>query len=79
MADRCPTCGQLSAAASCYQTEVAYTVRTLKTRGRIYEGCRAAFESGEYHDENLARMIAEGVIVPDPNPAGGYVLPKRKI
>ena len=57
-----------------YEDEVAYTVRVISERGCIWEGCRPAFEAGEYRCKNLARMLREGVIVPDDNPLGGYVL-----
>ena len=73
----CSKCGQMINPSSRYETEVHWVVQTLKTRGRIYEGCRPAFEAGEYKDENLKRMIDEGVIVPARDPNGGYVLPAQ--
>lgn len=72
-----PAAPQPKTPESRYYAEVAYVRQTLRTRGRIYEGCRPALEAGEYRDENLERMIAEGVIVPAADPKGGYVLPKR--
>lgn len=61
-----------------YQREVAYVIKTIKEHGRIWEYARLKFESGEYKDYGLARMLTEGVIVPSPHPHGGYVLPQDK-
>lgn len=58
-----------------YEAEVKYVREVIPKRGRIWEGCRPAFESGEYYEENLDRMLREGVIVPDSDPKGGYILP----
>lgn len=60
-----------------YAASVKYARRVIPERGRIWEGCRPAFEAGEYHDEVLARMLREGVIVPATDNEGGYVLPKK--
>jgi predicted transcriptional regulator len=58
-----------------YEADVAYVRKVIPQRGRIWEGARPGFEAGTYHDESLARMLAEGVIVPSDDPKGGYVLP----
>ena len=76
----CPTClgsGQVESDRR-YIAEVKSAIATIKERGRIWEGCRPAFESGKHKDETLARMIREGVIVPASEPTGGYVLPPLK-
>jgi hypothetical protein len=62
-----------------YAAEVAYAVKVIKQRGKIWEGARPAFETGKYYDASLDRMIREGVIVPAKDPDGGYVLPKRQV
>lgn len=58
-----------------YETEVAYVRRVIPERGRIWEGARGAYERGEYKSDTIDRMLREGVIVPSPDPDGGYVLP----
>lgn len=79
---RCPTCGQPNPMQPAdpydeYTASVKYVRRVIPERGRIWEGCRPAFEAGEYHDEILARMLRDGVIVPALDSKGGYVLPQK--
>ena len=74
----CPTCGRpikMHSFASRYEADVAGAIRTIKERGRIWESARVAFENDSYYDAGLARMLAEGVIVPASEPDKGYVLP----
>jgi|SRR6185503_8500792 len=81
--NRCHACGRpmppsTRSPRSEYEDAVAYALKTLRSRGRIWEGARPAFESGEYHDAELARMLEDGVIVPSDDPLGGYVLPENR-
>jgi len=61
-----------------YQNSVLYAQKVIRDRGHIWEGARPAFESGDYNDPILARMLAEGVIIPAGNPNRGYILPAQK-
>jgi hypothetical protein len=63
--------------ATSYDAQVAYVRKVIPERGNIWNGCRPSFERGEYNDPTLRRMLDEGVIVPHPDPRGGYVLPKK--
>ena len=60
-----------------FQREVIYATKIIRERGRIWEGARPAFERGDYEDKLITDLLAAGVIVPDPDPDGGYVLPKE--
>ena len=58
-----------------FAAEVAWVRKTIKERGRIWEGCRPAYESGKYKSTEMDRLLREGIIVPAKDPADGYVLP----
>ena len=59
-----------------FAMEVAWVKKAISERGHIWEGCRPAFERGEYIDPTLKRLLQEGVLVPASDPKGGYVLPR---
>lgn len=45
-----------------------------KRGGFMWEGCRPAYERGEYRDDVLDELLAAGVIAPHPDPNKGWMV-----
>ena len=71
----CPKCGYDPDHDEQYQKSVRWVRKTLRVRGFVWEATRTAIESGDYQDDDIQRMLAEGVIVKHFDPTKGYILP----
>lgn len=73
MTFRCPNCG-LPVMSQQATWEYQFMIKEAPKRGGImWEGCRPAYDRGEYQDAILDELLAAGAIARHPDPNKGFV------
>lgn len=74
---QCPKCGATLLSPKAEVT-LSYMRREAPLRGGyMFEGARSAYESGRYHDHEIAQLLSCGAIEPHANSAKGWVVSEK--